>query len=96
MATAYRVTAPYVVLKIRGTSGRPQVNGFYKGAIVTDDQVEKESLKRHLDRKMVERLKASEAKAEAKPAVKAAESKPAAKAAEPKKESPKADAQSDA
>lgn len=57
MAAAYRVTAPYVTLKVLATAtGAAQINGFYAGAIVTDDKIEKASLERHLDRRWIERV----------------------------------------
>lgn len=55
MARSFRVTAPYVTLKIKDPlSGTAMVNGFYTGAIVTDDRVDEASLKRHIDRGWVE------------------------------------------
>lgn len=59
MATAYRVTSPYVVLKVMDPmSGSPMMNGFYRDAIVTDDRIAEESLRRHLDRGWLEKVAA--------------------------------------
>jgi hypothetical protein len=57
---SYRVTAPYVVLAIKGVGGVEQVRGFYKEAIVTDP-VQGKSLTKHIDRGWVERLAAAPA-----------------------------------
>lgn len=58
----FRVTAPYVVLKMKDpVSGKAMVNGFYKGAIVSGDRVEEVSLKRHIDRDWVEVVEAAPA-----------------------------------
>lgn len=54
---SYRVTAPYVTLKVRDASGGPVVVGFYAGAIVPDD-VDAASLKHHLNHKLVEEVAA--------------------------------------
>lgn len=52
--TAYRVTAPYVQLRISDpVTGKAVINGFYAQAIVTS-RVEEESLKRHLERGWLE------------------------------------------
>lgn len=57
MAGTYRVTAPYVTLKVLDTvSGAAQINGFYAGAIVTESRIDSESLKRHVDRGWVEEV----------------------------------------
>lgn len=53
---SYRVTAPYVTLKVRDASGGPVVVGFYAGAIVPEG-VDEASLKHHLDHKLVEEVK---------------------------------------
>lgn len=51
----FRVTAPFVNLKLKNpVVGGAAINGFYKGAIVTDDQIEEASLERHLRRNMME------------------------------------------
>jgi hypothetical protein len=68
MAT-YRVTAPYVLLKTKdNASGESVVAGFYAGAVVSDEQVDKDSIKRHLAKKMVERVAAQSASNEFDPA----------------------------
>ena len=59
-ASSYRVTAPYVTLKVKDAAGADVLVGFYEGAVVSD--VEEESLKHHLDTGLVEKLPAAEAK----------------------------------
>jgi hypothetical protein len=60
-ATTYRVTAPYVVLKLKDhRSGKTVVTGFYADARVTDVDVDPESLKRHLDRGWIEEVEETE------------------------------------
>lgn len=57
MSDSYRVTAPFVNLKVRdATTGRMSINGMYKGAVVSDDAVDPKSLRRHVDRGWVERV----------------------------------------
>lgn len=58
---SYRVTWPFVYLAVREITGKVQVNGFYQGAIVDSDQVDEESLKRHLDRGAMEKFSADSA-----------------------------------
>lgn len=60
MADAYRVTAPYVTLKVKDPAGADVLIGFYEGAVVTD--VDPESLEHHLDGEMLEKVSAAEAK----------------------------------
>jgi hypothetical protein len=57
MAT-YRVTAPMVLLKVKGQTGAPMINSFYAGAIVPDSvsEMDEANLRRHLDRGWVEKL----------------------------------------
>lgn len=53
----YRVTAPYVLLKVKDrASGKEQISGFYDGAVVSDNVVDEEFLLRHLDRGWVEEV----------------------------------------
>jgi len=67
MATSYRVVAPYVTLKVKDTNGKDVIVGYYDGAVVTDDQVDAESLKHHLDSGMVEKVEDAPAEAPAEP-----------------------------
>ena len=52
---AYRVTAPYVVIKYIGTTGSAEVRGFYDGAYLPDS-LDPDNLKHHLDNNMVEEV----------------------------------------
>lgn len=54
----YRVTAPYVLLKVRDQQGKPAVNGFHAGAILPSSvaEMDPDNLKRHVDRGWVEQL----------------------------------------
>lgn len=63
----YRVTAPYVTLKVRDVTGKASVMGFYKDARVDRDQVDSASLKRHLDRGYVELVEQGEPARESTP-----------------------------
>ena len=55
MGATYRVTAPYITLKIMDpVAGTPTMLGFYEGAHVAGDRVEAQSLRRHLDRGWIE------------------------------------------
>lgn len=64
----YRVTAPYVLLKVRDqATGKEQVNGFYEGAIVSDSVIDAAFLSRHLDRGWVEEVDEPESAAPAEP-----------------------------
>jgi hypothetical protein len=56
--TTYRVTAPMVLLKVKGNAGQPQVNSFYAGAIVpvSAAEVDPKNLARHVDRGWVEEV----------------------------------------
>jgi hypothetical protein len=56
---AYRVTAPYVTLKVKDQAGSWVLSGFYEGAVVSN--VEPESLRHHLDTGLVEKVAESEA-----------------------------------
>ena len=52
---AYRVTAPFVYLKVKDpVIGSYAVQGFYEGAVV--DDVDEDNLKHHLDLGMVEEV----------------------------------------
>ena len=51
---AYRVTAPYVTLKVRDQAGAWVLAGFYEGAVVSG--VDEASLRHHLDGGMVEKV----------------------------------------
>ena len=62
MADAYRVVAPYVTLPVKDAAGGDVRREFYDGAIVSAADVDEESLKRHLDKGMLEKVSASEAK----------------------------------
>lgn len=97
-AASYRVTAPYVTLKVKDTAGAEVLVGFYEGAIVSD--VDQESLDSHVEKGLLEKVPAAEAKAAAgaegtatqkrKPAKKAA-AKKAEPAEAPKTEESKGD-----
>lgn len=50
----YRVTAPYVTLKVRDHFGAWVLSGFHDGAVVSD--VDPVSLRHHLDNGMVEEV----------------------------------------
>lgn len=63
MSASYRVTAPYVTLKVKDAAGADVLVGFYEGAVVSD--VEPDSLEHHLEGGMLEKLPAAEAKAAA-------------------------------
>ena len=56
---AFRVTAPYVTLKVKDVTGQPVVQGFYAGAVVPDP-VDGDSLQKHLRTGMVEEVSAPE------------------------------------
>lgn len=58
MATSYRVTAPYVTLKVKDAAGAEVLVGFYEGAVVSD--VDPDSLQHHLDGGMLEKATAGE------------------------------------
>lgn len=58
MATSYRVTAPYVMLKVKDAAGAEVLVDFYEGAIVSD--ISEDSLKSHLAKEMLEKVPASE------------------------------------
>ncbi len=63
----YRVTAPYVTLKVRDQAGAQVLSGFYEGAVVSD--VDAVSLRHHLDNGMVVEVDSAEpAEAEPEPA----------------------------
>jgi len=51
---AYRVTAPYITVKISGMSG-VEVRGFNAGAVLPEGVLE-ESIEHHLRKKMIEPL----------------------------------------
>lgn len=52
---AYRVTAPYVLLKVKDpVTGAFTFQGLYEGAVVQD--VEPDNLRHHLDLEMVEEV----------------------------------------
>lgn len=61
---AYRVTAPYVVLKYHDESGQLAIRGFYQHAIVPAT-VDEDNLKHHLDNGMVEEIEEAEPEVEA-------------------------------
>lgn len=62
---AYRVTAPFVLLKVKDpVTGAYTFQGLYEGAIV--QEVDPDNLKHHLDLEMVEEV-AAPAAAEAEP-----------------------------
>ena len=64
---AYRVTAPFIMLKVKdAVTGAYTFQGLYEGAVVED--VDPDNLQHHLDLDMVEEVSAP-----------AAEPKPAAK-----------------
>jgi hypothetical protein len=48
---AYRVTAPYVTLKVRDQAGAWVLTGFYDGAVVSG--IDEASLRHHLDNGML-------------------------------------------
>lgn len=54
MANRYRVTAPYVTLKVKDGAGGEVVVGYYEGAVV--ENVAKESVDAHLESEMIEKL----------------------------------------
>lgn len=87
----YRVTAPYVTVRITAPTGGETVHGFYDGAILPDTAIQ-ESIDALLAKGMVEKLPATEAKkiekaeveaekAAADAVAKPAESEPATKVA---------------
>jgi hypothetical protein len=60
MGATYRVTAPYITLKIMDpVAGTPTMLGFYEDARVAGDRVEAQSLQRHLDRGWIEPVEES-------------------------------------
>lgn len=67
---SYRVTAPYVTLKVKDATGSPVITGFYRGAVVPEG-VDEASLKHHLDSGMVEEVGSKDAP---KPAVRSGKS----------------------
>lgn len=56
--TTYRVTAPMILLKIRGVGDKAVINSFYAGAVVPDsaEQVDPDNVLRHLDRGWIEEI----------------------------------------
>jgi len=77
MSKLYRVTAPYVTVRV-SNQGSETVLGFYEGGVLPDSAVQ-ESLDSLLAKGMIEEIPAAEAKAMAK---QEAEAKKAAEAAE--------------
>ena len=62
MATkAYKIVAPYVVLRVVQPTGGHVDTGFYKGAVV-EFELEEASLKHHLDEGLILDESAKEAK----------------------------------
>ncbi len=55
MAKSYRVTAEYVTLKVKDQAGADVLIGYYKGGVVSNE-IEKASLKHHLDGDMLEEV----------------------------------------
>jgi hypothetical protein len=80
MAKFVRVTAKYVTLKVRDTSGAWVVRGVYEGGVFPVEDVEPESLAHHVESELAEVFSA--------PAEKAPESAAEPKAEEPKKAAP--------
>lgn len=61
----YRVTAPYVVLRVKDSVGLWSVKGFYAGAILAKSDVDDASLERHVGRGWVEKVETAEPQAPA-------------------------------
>lgn len=56
--TTYRVTAPMVLLKIRGVGDKAIINSFYAGATVPESaaEIDPVNVKRHVDRGWIEEV----------------------------------------
>jgi hypothetical protein len=56
--TTYRVTAPMVLLKVRGVGDKAMINSFYAGAIVPEsaEEIDPDNVLRHLDRGWIEEV----------------------------------------
>jgi hypothetical protein len=65
MSQAIRVTAPYVMLKVKDRDGQMVIAGFYEGAVV--ESVDPESRQHHLDSGMAEEVKDPEPEPEPEP-----------------------------